>query len=426
MLLLLLSPTLTPAAEPSPPPRWQVGEPMVTYWAGPGSHTKLTDETATQLKAGGWNVGWAKHPEELDLYDRHGLRVILEIGVPDLEDADQAKALDTLIRQVRRHPALYGYYLADEPGAGSFDKIGRVAAFLRERDPIHMTLTCLLPTYASDGQLQVSDDTAARARVGHPLDFAGTEPTDLVTARYIEHLRQFVTTTRPDFICYDHYHFQLAGDGSQYFLNLALVRNASRAAGIPFVNVIQASASIGEGLRGPSADELRWLTYTSLAYGAQGLAHFRYDTGFWKEPRENLTPVPNFWTTSGLNREFVAIAGELQPLKSIGVYHSGELPKGGVAVPGDLPFTLEGAPDQLLLGCFGKTVEQMTHLLVVNKDYRQVRTVELTFPAQAEIFHAPTNSWRLDASGLPFERKLEIEIPAGGGVLVRLKTGQPD
>ncbi|MGK0188055.1 MAG: hypothetical protein ACI9R3_003847 [Verrucomicrobiales bacterium] len=354
------------------------------------------------------------------------MRVILEIGLPDLEDADQAKALDTLIWQVRQHPALYGYYLADEPGAGSFDKLGRIAAFLRERDPIHMTLTCLLPTYASDGHLQVSDDTAARARVGHPLDFAGTDPTDLVTARYIEHLRQFVTTTRSDLICYDHYHFQLAGDGSQYFLNLALVRNAAQAARIPIVNVIQACASIGEGLRGPNVDELRWLTYTSLAYGVQGLAHFRYDTGFWKEPRENITPVPNCWAVSQLNRDFVAIAGELQALKSIGAYHGGELPKGGVAIPADLPFMLEEESGQLLLGYFGETVEQVTHLLVVNKDYRRAQTVQLTVPGQAEIFHAPTNSWRRDSNGLPFERELKLDLPAGGGVLVRMIDRQPD
>lgn len=69
LLLLLLSPSLASAAESTPHSQWQVSEPMVTYWAGPGSHTKLTDETAAQLKAGGWNVGWAKHAEELDPYD---------------------------------------------------------------------------------------------------------------------------------------------------------------------------------------------------------------------------------------------------------------------------------------------------------------------------------------------------------------------
>lgn len=426
MLLPLLSASLAWAAETTPHSQWKIGTPMVTYWAGPGSHTTLTDETAAQLQAGGWNVGWAKHAEELDLYDRHGLRVILEIGLPDLDDAGEVQALDTLLRQVRQHPALYGYYLADEPGAGSFGKIGRVAAFLRERDPVHMTLTCLLPTYASDGQLQVSDDTAARARVGHPLDFAGTDPTDPVTARYTEHIRQFVTTTRPDFICYDHYHFQLAGDGSQYFLNLALVRNAAQSAGIPVVNVIQASASIGEGLRGPNADELRWLTYTSLAYGVLGLAHFRYDTGFWKEPRGNITPVPNFWAVSRLNHEFVAIAKELQALASIGAYHGGELPKGGVAIPAGQPFQIEGDSGQILLGCFGETTEQVTHLLVVNKDYRNARTLHLKVPGRAETFHAPTNRWRKGSDGLPWERKLQLDLPAGGGVLVRMTDRQPD
>lgn len=85
-----------------------------------------------------------------------------------------------------------------------------------------------------------------------------------LTLCYLEHLRQFVNTFRPNLICYDHYHFRASGDGAQCFLNPALARKAAQAAGIPFVNVIQACASEGEGLRRPGADELRLLTYTSI------------------------------------------------------------------------------------------------------------------------------------------------------------------
>ena len=33
---------------------WSVGEPIVTYWAGP----ELTDAAAQQMSEGGWNVVW--------------------------------------------------------------------------------------------------------------------------------------------------------------------------------------------------------------------------------------------------------------------------------------------------------------------------------------------------------------------------------
>ena len=86
---------------------------------------------------------------------------------------------------------------------------------------------------------------------------------------------------KPDLISYDHYHYvgELAreigsersvvdsrlrqGDNVQYFLNLALVREAALKGGVPFVNVVQTCA-LGPGWRTPNGDEGR-----SLAYGGQ-------------------------------------------------------------------------------------------------------------------------------------------------------------
>ena len=54
---------------------WQVGTPIVTYWAGPA----MTDATATQMAEGGWNVVWCSE-QELDVAQRHGLRHALCTG----------------------------------------------------------------------------------------------------------------------------------------------------------------------------------------------------------------------------------------------------------------------------------------------------------------------------------------------------------
>ena len=59
---------------------WDPGEPVVTYWFGPGcpgkaeKTTPLTDTWAKQLKEGGFNTVWASKPEELDLAAKYGLR----------------------------------------------------------------------------------------------------------------------------------------------------------------------------------------------------------------------------------------------------------------------------------------------------------------------------------------------------------------
>jgi hypothetical protein len=125
-------------AEPRPDAKWRLGAPIVTYWAGPAGTMTLDDRAAAQIRAGGWNLGWANTPADLDILYRHGIRGMLVIGTPNLDDAAQTKAVDALIEQVRTHPALYAYHLVDEPGAGAFQGLGKLVAYLRQRDPAHL------------------------------------------------------------------------------------------------------------------------------------------------------------------------------------------------------------------------------------------------------------------------------------------------
>jgi hypothetical protein len=378
--------------------------------------TPLDDQAAAELRAGGWNLGWAKRPEDLDVYDRHGMRVMLEIGTPDVDDPVQAKALGALVARVRNHPALYAYYIVDEPGSGAFQKLGKIVERLRHLDPSHLAYINLLPTYASSGQLQVSDAVADRARVGYPQDFAGIHVDDTTSQRYREYLRQFVQEVKPDLISYDHYHFLKSGDGSQYFLNLSLIRSAAVSANMPFLNIIQACDSPAEGWREPSEEELSWLTYTSLAYGAQGISHFRYDTGFFNDPKVCRNPRSRFWTASRLNRDFVAIATQLQPLKSLGAFHcETTIPLGAERLPTGSVVAPESAGQDVLLGYFGKSMDHPTDFMVVNLDYKSSLTLKLKVPGAMKLFHPPTNAWR----PLAGEREVKLVLPPGGGVLIR-------
>ncbi len=402
---------------PASAAKWKIGTPIVTYWAGPGGFMTVDDRTVSQLSAGGWNLGWAETPEDLDTYRRYGLRAMYVVRTPNVDDPEQAKALDALIAKVKDHPALYAYYLVDEPGAGAFPGLAKLVSFIRQRDPAHLPFINLYPTYANAAQLGVSDDAAERAKVGYPTNFAGIGTDNGTVLRYREHLRQFVEMIKPDLISYDHYHFLKNSDGTQYFLNIALIRQAALEAGVPFLNIIQTCDSPAEGWRGPGEHELRWLTYTSLAYGAQGIAHFRYDIGLWKDPKDPVTPLPLYWALSKINREFVAIASELQPLKSLGVYHCGTLPIGGEALPEGSPFVPSPKSQEVLLGYFGKSARQPTHVVVVNLDYRNAVTTTLVGPGPMEVFHTPTKSWTGGSSG----KRLSLDLPPGGGVLVRVK-----
>lgn len=149
------------AAPKTPPAAWKVGTPIVSYWAGPA----MSGATARQMAEGGFNVVWCGE-KELDIVQGHGLRGQLQdglIALSTLDQPEQREKLDALIERVRKHPALYSYFITDEPNATNFPALGKLARYLRERDPEHMAYINLFPTYATsydfeaDGNLEVFD-----------------------------------------------------------------------------------------------------------------------------------------------------------------------------------------------------------------------------------------------------------------------------
>jgi hypothetical protein len=179
-------------------------------------------------------------------------------------------------------------------------------------------------------------------------------------------------------------------------------------------------------MRIPNGDELRWLVYTSLAYGAQGISYYVYCHPGHNGAMANAdgTPTALYRTAKVVNRHFAAIAAQLQPLSSLGAYHVGMRPPGAVALPADAPFTLDPpipareykSPVQgMLLGYFGPP-DQPTHVVAVNLDYTQEVTTTVVGPGPLQIFHPATGAWT-PAGG----DRAELTLPPGGGRLLRLR-----
>ncbi len=382
---------------------WKVGAPIVTYWAGPA----MTDQVARQMAEGGFNLVWCTE-QELDVAERHGLRAQLRDGLlspASLDDPARREKLDALIARVSKHPALYCYFITDEPSAGAFPALGRLVAYLRERDPARLAYINLFPTYANNRQLGTSGDP--------------------VTA-YREHLRQYVEIVRPALVSYDHYQFATGGDLDGYFLNLAMIRQAAREAAAPFLNIVQA-CSWTPSRRVPRGEEMRYLVYTTLAYGAQGISYYVYchpghSGGI---ALSDGTPTPIYDALKTLNREFVAIASELAPLESLAIYHTGAAPPGTELLPADAPFrfdppvppTAYNPPERVrgfLLGYFG-VERKPSHVLAVNLDYKTEAVLAIVGPDRLEAFDAASGGW----SPLGGARA-ELRFPPGGGKLIRI------
>ena len=318
--LAAFGPGTSRGAAPDAPTSWKIGTPIVTYWAGPA----MTDATAAQMAAGGWNLVWCQE-SELDVAQRHGLRGMLVAARSHQArhpgQSGKAPATGCVARAGRKTPGLVLLLHHRRARCVGVSRSGKARRASRARDPAHMAYINLFPTYASNEQLGTRGDAVGA---------------------YAEHLRQFVQTVKPELISYDHYQFAADGDLDGYFLNLAMIREAAQTAGVPFLNIVQA-CSWTPVRRVPKGDEMRYLLYTSLAYGAQGISYYVYCCAGHTGGIANAdgTPTALYDALRSLNREFVAVADELASLKSVGAYHLGMLPAGAIPLPQEAPFRLD-------------------------------------------------------------------------------------
>jgi hypothetical protein len=324
----------------------------------------------------------------------------------------QRKKLDELVARVRSHPALYSYFITDEPNAKDFRALGRLVTYLRTIDPDHLAYINLFPTYATNEQLGNKGATVPA---------------------YEEHLRHYVDIVNPGLISYDHYQFTVKGDSPDYFLNLSLIRQAAQKADVPFLNIVQA-CTWTSSMRVPNENEMRYLVYATAAYGAQGISYYVYccagHTG--GIANSNGTPTALYGALKSLNREFVRIVRELQPLRSLSIYHAGMLPPGTEPVPKDAAFSIDPPlpaigfepPEPtrgVILGYFGPKPKKgkagpPTHCVVVNLDYHSPVVVPLRSRAKLDLFDAETGAWSKTR-----EKLADLHLPPGGGKLVRMR-----
>ncbi len=408
---------LADAAEPAKSEGWTQKQFIITFWCPPPA----TDSALAAVAAERYNLTWVP-VDGLDVAAKYKLRAMLTsdlLNPATLDDAAKRAQLEGLIEKVKSHPAMEAYYITDEPGAGAFPGLGKLVDYLRERDPAHPAYINLFPTYANEAQLGVSADAAERAKVGYPQNFAGVGTSDKTVLAYREHLKKFVEIVKPDLISYDHYHFMKESDGGQYFLNLALIRDAAIEAGKPFVNIIQA-CTIEKVWRLPNPAETRFLVFTTMAYGARGISYFLYwgpesYGGIYRDG----TPTPMVKEIAALNAEITQFGPALMELESTAVYHTAPLPYGTQMVPADSPVQFTGS-GEFVLGLFGKN-GQTTAFMVVNRSHKQdaEATVKVSFPGgKLQELNRTTEKWS-DSQTLDANGEVKIKLIPGDGRLFR-------
>ncbi len=366
----------------------------LSYWFGPPPRF-TTLERYQEIQAANFNValpaGGSMTVEQnrkmLDHCQAVGMKAIIMDPrmIYSIDGNPKNKqALDAIIKDYSDHPALLGYHIVDEPGAGAFKGLGDVVAYLKEKDPKHLAYINLLPTYARNFNV-------------------------LGTKTYEEYVRKYVQIVKPSVISYDHYHFTNNGDGPEFFENLETVRKVSVETNVPFWNIVLA---IQHGdYRNLNEHELRYEAMQTLAYGAKGLLWFTYwsptesDKSFdWHHPLINAdgSKDPHYHMVKKINAEVLAFADALKEAKSTAVRAPQNL---------DPPFTL---------GEFtGPDGHQMR--FIASGDYKKEIAIPLAIPAEnAERFDPFTRKWETIQGGSKAGKlHTTIDLPPGSAVLVR-------
>ncbi|NOX56722.1 MAG: hypothetical protein GXP27_20200, partial [Planctomycetes bacterium] len=231
---------------------------------------------------------------------------------------------------------------------------------------------------------------------------------------------------KPLVLSYDHYCLLKNGsDRPDYFENLELIREYALRSGVPPWNIILVTPHLG--YRDPTAAEMRWQVYTSLAYGMKGILYFTYWThpSLAKQGRMAIVdpqgkPTKRYPVVKQLNAEMKTLGKLLLKLKSTGVYHTGSIPRGGRRQLGDLPLQLpENQP--LLIGFF-KDARGENYAMIVNRDHDKPQDVQVHL--KGHVVQVVEVSAK-DGTERPVPitaNEFKLSLEAGGGRLFRFKT----
>lgn len=104
----------------------------------------------------------------------------------------------TNYKRFKNHPALYGYYVTDEPSADDFKLVRDWINIIKEFDPIHPVYVNLYPNYALPSQMKKDS--------------------------YENYLNEFTNAVPIDFISFDNYPLMSNKIHSKWYENLEQIR----------------------------------------------------------------------------------------------------------------------------------------------------------------------------------------------------------
>ena len=382
----------------------------ILAWHGP-DFIHSTEPVFRDMQRCGFTINFSsygkreKNIKALELALKTGVKLLISdsrISVSKiLQDSTALAALDSVVIDYIAHPALFGYYIVDEPNAKDFAALAKIVEHLREKDPIHIPYINLFPNYATPVQLGVQT--------------------------YSEYVEKFMETVHPPILSFDHYPITDEGLREYYFENLKIIRAAALKYKVPFWGF---ALSVAHGpYPKPHQGHIRFQLYCNLAYGAKGLQYFTYATprsSRWDFHEAILDTSGNKTTiyrdAQFINNEIHKLAPVLNNLRSIGVYHTTPLPPGCDVLPPGLAveFVEEG---EVVIGLFRDSKEH-TYVMVVNRDYLSGAMPRVYFAKNVkgiiEVSKNTEQPMKVKFGSTEIDKAVSILLKAGEGRLYQL------
>jgi hypothetical protein len=258
-------------------------------------------------------------------------------------------ALPEIIEKYNKHPAVFGYHLKDEPDGGQFAELAKSAELVRKLAPGKWPYINLTPGMGN----------------GYVKD----------------HLQPFVEQCKPPILSYDNYPIGENVEFSYgYWANMWDVRSVALKNHIPFHTILLTAAHFN--YRVPTAADLKLQIYGALAYGARGLAYYKFcseplsvldapDLGNFRGPLDEFGEKTRVWDDlRNVNRQVLNLAPTLLKLHSDDVYHVGEIPARNHGITDASLVTKLEAGTAFIIGDFTHD-DGSRWVMIVNKNLKE-------------------------------------------------------
>ena len=302
--------------------------------------------------------------------------------------------LENSVMRLNKYRSFGGYDISDEPGAESFNELGKKVEKIRRLDDKHIIWLNLFPIYAQLNRLQ--------------------------TDSYNNYVDQYIDLVKPPFVSFDCYAIRKKGLDTDFYRNLELISDKCKKTGLRFWTYVLASQF--SDFVEPTKGSISFQAYCNLAYGAQGIEYFSYRRIIQTGLNITISPVdtnykkmPIYDSVKQLNNEILYYSRFFCDNNVVDVTHLGSNTPEGTSKTTELPNqikVLEYGEKGFVVSHFMK--KNHDYLMFVNKDYNNKQMLKVYSPKRIKRLSYYVNE-RKSGSG-----ELFFTVQPGSMVLLRL------